>query len=181
MSAQSEGNRPFVKIPLRIMLTVPFVTQIVLIVGLVGYLSFRNGQQAVNTVAHQLRGEITARIEEHLRTFLNTPHQINQLTADIIRQRLLDANNPDAIQRYFWEQIQGVNSVTSGYFGNPEGGLVGAGREGAGSSLYVTETDKFRSGPFYKYATDREGNRTDLLAAVPNFDARQRPWYTGAV
>jgi hypothetical protein len=51
----------------------PFVIQIVWIVGLVGYLSFRNGQQAVDNVAHQLRGGVTARIKEHLRTFLIHP------------------------------------------------------------------------------------------------------------
>lgn len=52
------------KIRLRTVLIVPFVTLTVLAVGLVGYFSFRNGQQAVNEVAYQLRAEITV----HLRT-----------------------------------------------------------------------------------------------------------------
>jgi hypothetical protein len=76
MPTQSH-NKLFTKIPLRLVLIVPFAIQVALVVGLVGYLSFRNGQQAVNNVAHQLRSEITTRIEEHLRTFLDTPHQIN--------------------------------------------------------------------------------------------------------
>ncbi|MBC8445672.1 MAG: cache domain-containing protein [Chloroflexi bacterium] len=180
MSSQLR-NKPFAKIPLRIVFIVPFVIQVVLVVGLVGYLSFRNGQQAVNNVAHQLRNEIAARIEEHLYTFLGTPHQINQVNANAIRQGLLDANDANALERHFWEQIQIFDSVTSVYFGNTEGGLVDAGREGAEGSLYVIVTDGFTSGPFRKYATDSQGNRTDLLVTVPDFDARTRSWYSDAV
>ncbi|WP_293127473.1 hypothetical protein [Microcoleus sp. bin38.metabat.b11b12b14.051] len=54
------------KVPLRIVLVVPFVLQIFGTVGLVGWLSFRNGQQAVNDVASQLRSEISSRIQERL-------------------------------------------------------------------------------------------------------------------
>jgi len=36
------------KLPLGVVLIVPFVLEIVGAVGLVGYLSFRNGQKAVN-------------------------------------------------------------------------------------------------------------------------------------
>ena len=114
---RKKSNR---KIPLRIVLIVPFVIQIVLIVGMVGYLSFRNGQQVVNNVAHQLRGEVTARIKEHLSSLLNTPHQINQINANAIRQGILDISDPAAMERYFWQQIQVFDSVTSIYFGNTE-------------------------------------------------------------
>lgn len=46
------------KVPLHTVLIVPFVVQIFGAVGQVGYLSFRNGQQAVNNVATQLHREI---------------------------------------------------------------------------------------------------------------------------
>ena len=174
-------NKPLVKIPLRILLIVPFVVQIILATGLVGYISFRNGQRAVNNVAHQLRSELANRIEEHLRSFLATPHQINQINANAIRQGTPDASDPAALERYFWEQIQVFDSVTSIYFGNTEGGLVDTGREGAAGSLYVIVTDEFKSGPFRKYATDSAGNRTELLTTVPGFDARTRSWYSNAV
>ncbi|MCL4301912.1 MAG: PAS domain S-box protein [Anaerolineae bacterium] len=172
-------DKPPLKIPLRVMLIAPFVALVVL--ALAGYLSFRNGQQAVNDVAHQLQGELSARIEEHLVTFLDTPHQINQVNANALRQGLLKAGDANALERHFWEQIQIFDSVTSIYFGNAAGGLVNAGREGAAGSLYVIVTDEFVSGPFRKYATDSRGNRGELLATVPDFDARTRPWYSGAV
>lgn len=46
------------KPPLGVVLIVPFVLQIVGAVGLVGYLSFRNRQKAVNNLASQLMSEV---------------------------------------------------------------------------------------------------------------------------
>ena len=82
---------------------------------------------------------------------------------------------------YFWEKVQIYDSVTSIYFGNPEGGLVSGGQEGADGSLYIITTDNFQKGPLNKYATDASGNLTELLVTVPAFDSRIRPWYEGAV
>lgn len=78
------------KATLRTVLIVPFVLQIVRTVGLVGYLSFRNGQQAVNDVASQLRYEISDRTAKRIRTYLTTPHLINLTHADAIRLGQLD-------------------------------------------------------------------------------------------
>ncbi|MGI2903340.1 hypothetical protein [Tolypothrix sp. VBCCA 56010] len=53
-------------IPLRLILVVPFVLQIFAAVGLVGYLSFKNGQQAVNHLANQLIDKASQQVDEHL-------------------------------------------------------------------------------------------------------------------
>jgi PAS domain S-box-containing protein len=168
-------------IPLRALLVVPFVALIVTAVAFTGTLAFRSGRQGVSAVAQQLHQELTARIEEHLRTFLETPHQINRLNAEAMRHGWLPATDAAGLERHFAAQVQVFESVTSVYFGNPAGGLVNAGREGAVGAAYVIATDGFTSGPLRKYATDRQGNRTTLLATIPRFDARTRPWYVGAV
>ena len=180
MSPVSEKKSPQ-KIPLLYVLVTALVALTVLATGLVGYLSFHNGQRAVNDVAYQLRNEITIRIEEQVYTFLDTPNKINQTNANIVGQGMIAADDAAALEHHFWEQIQIFDSVSSIYFGNTEGGLANAGREAADGSLYVIATDGFVSGPFNKYATDDEGERTDLLVTVPDFDARTRPWYSDAV
>ena len=48
---------------LRTVLIVPFVLQIFATVGLVGYLSFKNGQKAVNEIADRLMAEVGSRVE----------------------------------------------------------------------------------------------------------------------
>ena len=56
------------KLPLRLILVVPFVLQIFAAVGLVGYLSFRNGQQAINDLANQLTTKASHLVNQHLDT-----------------------------------------------------------------------------------------------------------------
>jgi len=46
-------NKSSLKFRLQTALVVPFILQIVAAVGLVGYLSLRNGQQAVTDLANQ--------------------------------------------------------------------------------------------------------------------------------
>lgn len=169
------------KISLKAALIVPFVCLLIFTVSLVGALSFYNGRKAVRDLANQLRSDITLRIHEHLNTFLTAPHVINQINSDAMREGQLDATNQKMLEHHFWQQIKIFESVTSIYFGNPAGGHVNSGREGAEGAQYIIATDGFVSGSFDKYATDENGNRTDLIVTVPDFDSRKRQWYVGAV
>lgn len=91
-------------VPLRSVLVVPFVVQIFVAVGLTGWLSLRNGQQAVNDVASQLRREITARIDQQLQTDLNTPHRVNTLSVEAIRR--FELWNPEDSLEHIFEPLQ---------------------------------------------------------------------------
>jgi PAS domain S-box-containing protein len=169
------------RVPLWVVLVIPSILIIALTVSVTHYLSHRNSQAVVDDIAGQLITEIHDRIDSHLQTFFEVPHRINETNAIVIRQHLLDVSDMDAVGHYLWEQVQVHDTVTSIYFGNPQGGLVSSGREGADGSLYIINTANFASGELYKYGTDSSGNLTDLLVTVPQFDARTRPWYMGAV
>ncbi len=186
MGRGSEGTRgvqrrmSFARFPLWRMLIVLFVAQVLLAVGLVGYISFRNSREAVNEVARQLRNEVTTRIEERLRAFLATPHTLNEVNAGLLAQGVLDSGDAGALAQHFWKQVQATPSVSSLYFANTKGGIADAGREGPQGALYVIQTDDFVAGAFRKFSVNGEGQRTKELQAVPNFDARARGWYAGA-
>ncbi|HEY9652877.1 MAG TPA: PAS domain S-box protein [Coleofasciculaceae cyanobacterium] len=167
------------KVPLRTVLIVPFVLQIVGMVGLVGYLSWRNGQQAVNEVAAQLRIEISDRTSERISTYLKTPHLINSTNADAIRLGQLDIKNPQTLERHFLKQIQVFNSLSKIYFSNPQGGFISIGNDERG--LTVASTENFVRGVLRVYSVDNQGNRQKLLVNSQNYDARKRPFYTSAV
>ena len=169
------------KVSLRVILIVSFAAQIIIIATLVGYISFRNGKKSVNTIAQQLRGEIAARIEQHLYAFLEAPRQINQFNVSMIRQGIILTNNAADMQSHFLEQVKVYETVSSVYFGNADGGIVGSGREGAGGSLYVYSTADLEPGVFEKYSVNSNGVVGNLDVSVPNFDARTRPWYISAV
>ena len=168
------------KLPLRLVLVVPFVLQIFAAVGLTGYLSLRNGQRAVNDLATQLRHEIAARIEQKLQTYLETPHTINQLNADAFEIGLLNTKEPLVLERHFWEQIQVFDSVSYIYMGSPKGGIISPGRRIDGT-LAIEVTEDFVAGDYNIYSTDGLGNRDQLLSTTPNYDSRKRSWYADAV
>jgi hypothetical protein len=92
--------------PLRAVLVIPFVLQIFAAVGLTGYLSLRNGKQAINDVALQLLDEVSNRVDQHLDNYLALPHQINQINLNAINQGMLNPQDIDSANRYFWKQGQ---------------------------------------------------------------------------
>ncbi|MBO1351539.1 MAG: hypothetical protein EBE86_031125 [Hormoscilla sp. GUM202] len=65
LTGKNAGNSPVGTV-----LIVPFVVQIFAAVGIVGYLSFKNGQKAVKNLAYQLMEEVSDRIENHVQEYL---------------------------------------------------------------------------------------------------------------
>ncbi len=167
---------------MRVYFVVPFVLQTFAIVGLTGWLSLRNGQKAVNDVATQLRSEITARIQQRLDTYLETPHLINQINADALRRGKLSVQNSQS-ERYLWQQIQFFPSVSWIYLSSQQQGeFLGITRIYKAGSLQLVVSDKSTDYTSYHYGTDSQGNRTTLLKVNPRkYDARIRPFYTSAV
>lgn len=174
-------NRYLKDVSLQVVILVPFLLLAFIAVAVVGIISFRSGQEAVNDVADQLRTEINERISGHLTSFLAIPTRINHTNAGSMTRGTLDHRDQEALMRHFWEQVGIFDTVTSISFSNTEGGLANAGREGAEELLYVIYTENFLSGTFYKYATDENGFKTELLDVVPSFDGRTRSWYTDAL
>lgn len=168
------------KVPLRVILVVPFLLQIFTAVGLVGYLSFKNGQEAVEELAFQLQGEISDRIEQKLQDYLTIPSVINQITAQRIRDNSLQLKQAD-LEKYFWNQLQIFDQAVSYiYFGNEAGGLASAGRQDDGS-LIIEATDNFVAGDYKIYATNPQGQRVELITIGDYHNTKIRPWYRNAV
>ena len=80
-SLQPSPRKAIRKSSLRLAFTIPVLVQLIATVGLVGYLSFRNGQRAVQDLASQLRREVSARIKGELESYFGAPHAINRLNA----------------------------------------------------------------------------------------------------
>ena len=165
------------RVPLRLVLTLPFVLQTFAVVSLVGYLSFRNGQKAVQELAGNLQSEISDRIQEHLVSYLQKSHIIVKLNVAIAKLDKLNSEDLETTERYFWHQIQIFSSVKQIYLGSGDGQFVGVSIDESGKFVArITENFPRRS----YYALDERGNKIELLRFEPNFDPRTRPWYIGA-
>jgi len=167
------------RVPLRTVLIVPFVAQIVGSVALTGYLSFRNGQETVNGLADRLMQEVGDRVLQNLNSFLTVPHQVNQTNIAALELKQLDVQNVPAAERHFWRQLQIFDTLASVGVGLESRNNFGAER-GDDNQLTVQASTQASGYRFQTYRTNAVGDRTQLIDQQPNFDPRIRPWYQAA-
>jgi PAS domain S-box-containing protein len=164
------------KVPLRVVLVVPFMTQIVVAVGLTGYLSWRTGHEVVDRAASALLEKMSNTVEQHLNDYLAAPVQINQINAKAIDLGLIDLKDFDRLGQYFWKQMK---TFEVGYinFANPQGEFIGV-EALDNNELLINQTS--RKGELQAYATDEQGKRTVQLHVTPQYDPRTESWYSEA-
>ena len=165
------------KVNLRTLVIVPFVLQVFAAVGLVGYLSFKNGQRSVNDLASQLMGEVSNRIEQNLETYLETPHQINQSKLDSVKLGFVDMKDLSAWEKYLWRQVQLYPYINFTSIGN-KNGEYRTGEKMSNGTLLINASGPSTGFDFHSYNTNDTGDRTTVAAIVKNFDIRQHPSYT---
>jgi two-component system sensor histidine kinase ChiS len=160
-------------------LIVPFILQIMAAVGLVGYLSFRNGQQAVNSVAFQLCREISDRIDQKLRTFLSIPFLIHQNNEAAIRLGHINVRDLTGLRRYFWQQVQIFGPISDIGLGNAQAELIAVSsvENDTGTVRLVNAATGY---DMKVYAVDALGEPRTFIHETPNYKTRQRPWYQDA-
>ncbi|MCY7406354.1 MAG: hybrid sensor histidine kinase/response regulator, partial [Alkalinema sp. CAN_BIN05] len=153
---------------LRTVLIVPFVIQIFAAVGLTGYLSLKNGEKAVNELASKLREEVSQRIDQHLRGYMDTPKQLTQLNAEAIDMKLLDTNNREQLEQYFWQQVNTFN-IGFAMYGSTNGDFTAAGyaRDEDIPKRYVTlqhvNQAKYGNKNMFTWEADAKGKITKKL------------------
>ncbi|MGV0028812.1 PAS domain S-box protein [Phormidesmis priestleyi] len=164
------------RVSLRTALTVPFVLQIFAVAGLLGYLSFRNGQKAVNDVATQLRSEISDRIKQNLDTYLDTPHRINQSNINAIRLGELDVRNFAKLEDHFWHQLTLFDRVTVIGYANQDRELVAAERQ-SNHALTIRVSGRATGYDLRTYTTNQQGQRLTTINVGKHYNPHKRSWY----
>lgn len=168
------------KLPLRWVLIVPFLVQIFAAVSLVGWLSFRNGQMAIATLARELQGEIGQRIKTRLATYTNVPAIVNEMNVDLARAGRLNSDDLLDLDRHFLQQLLWFPEVSYIAWGNERGQLAGAFRDKDGK-LALALADGSENGEIVTFESDRDGNIGAEIDRGDNYDPRVRPWYRAAI
>ncbi len=167
------------KTPLQTVLVVPFLLQVVGTVGIVGWLSFQNGQRAVNDVAAQLRGEITDRIKDRIENYMSIPHIVNHLNVQGIKLGQLNLEDKQKLEHHFLEQIQYFDSISIIYVGKENGEHSGAIQ--TKDRILISAADSSTGNKLSRYTSDAEGNRVKLVQTSSSvYDPRKRLWYVAA-
>jgi signal transduction histidine kinase len=177
MNSTSPKKKSF-RLPLRLILIVPFLVQIFALVGLTGYLSLRNGQKAVNDLASQMRSNATRNIDQHLDAYLSTPHKLNQINLQAVRLGLLKLDDLEQTGKYFWAQMQ---QFDVGYvnYANTDGEFIGIERL-EDNTFAIHEILKPNILGLTSYGTNSQGERTTSEYEADSGDTREEGWYADA-
>ncbi|NEQ71802.1 MAG: response regulator [Okeania sp. SIO2C9] len=164
---------------LRNVFIVPFILQILTTFTLIGYLSFRNGEKAVNRLASQWEHEVTNRVEDHLNHYLEYPHIIVQSNLNAIQLQQLNTTNIDTLAFHFIKQIQLYKFVSAIYFaGDYKNGEYAQGRRNIDGTLNIKVFEDFPNR--VDYLVNKEGQRIKKLQ-TRDFYPQTRPWYQAAI
>jgi signal transduction histidine kinase/CheY-like chemotaxis protein len=177
----TQGAKGFRGLPLRLVLVLPFVLQVFGAVGLVGYLSFKNGQQAVNDLADRLMDKSSSLVSKHLDNYLATPQKLNQINLDAIEMGLLDLKDFKTAGHYLWKQLQAYPEITYISYALTTGEYAGAGRFSAVKGVAIDELSPATKWKTYTYTTDSRGNRTKVAVVYDDYEPLTEPWYKDAV
>ncbi len=174
------------KIPLRIIFTVPFLIEIFIIVGLVGFLSYKNGKEAVNEIAVQLREKITLEIQEYIKNQLSDLVMIHKLNADAIERGELNLDLQQQATKkyhYLWQMIQNFDGVSRiGLSSQEKNQYLEVWRKPENGELGFVVSNASTNYFTFEYAISPQGQPTKVINKFTrHYDPRQRPWYIGAV
>ncbi|CAD0229808.1 Histidine kinase (fragment) [Planktothrix agardhii] len=168
------------QIPLRLLLIVPFVLQIVGAVGLVGYLSYRSGKKAVEDMAKSLMVEIGDRIDQNLNSYLQKSVEVTRNNAEAAKLGVLNYHDLPAVKRYFWQQSEIFNDISIWLIATEQKTILIVDRQDK-LSPFVRIKDKSNNYNWDNYLTDNKGNYLKLIRRSttydPHKDPPKNPWY----
>ncbi len=174
------------KIPLSVLLTVPFIVLVLGAVGTVAYLSDRSGRRSIDELAERLTYQASERVSDRLTEYLRTPLAIVQLNRTVLENGELNPNNFQQLERNFLNKIRAFQSLSTLSFGNTQGEVLGVGRDRSGIVTLpnqLTVWEALGAAPNIRrfYEIDTKGNRGKVIHITRPFDARQRGWYKAAI
>jgi len=166
------------KFRLKTVLVAFFIIPIVASTTLVGWLSFRNGQKAIDDLATQLNQEISSRVQEEVLNYANKSQNTLTMTNAGLNSNNLKANDLAGLRRYFWEIMHQGELERHLLFGNEQGETVGTEYQADGTVQLEIRTEK--TAPFRQvYTLDKQGNQQKLLQQT-KYDPRYNLWYRSA-
>ncbi|MCA6517135.1 MAG: hypothetical protein IM556_00435, partial [Pseudanabaena sp. M110S1SP2A07QC] len=124
---------------LKILLIVPFVSQVILAVGITGWLSVQNGREATQELAPKIGQEVTNTIEAHVRGYFDAPLEILQSYGAMARADYLNFENLNSLNNIFWQQMRQAQSLYFFYAANPQGQFIGVERR-EGNALILHQS-----------------------------------------
>jgi len=159
-------------------LVIPFVLQIIVIVALTSYVSYKSGQNAVDDLANQLMTEIGKRIDQNLSDYMQNIEKITMTNASLVQMGLLNPANQTALRQHFWEQLHNYELASTVAMASENRDLLALEKDNI--SFILREYDKTTRN-YTSYRLSKDGRKTEQTGSIANFDPLNDPphdpWY----
>jgi len=158
---------------LKSILIIPFLLQLFGVVTIVGYLSFKNGQQGIQSVSNKLLSQITNRVEDKLKNITSTAVIVAKLNAKNIKiDRKKNKSNKDLLLlNHFKNQLTTFQHIGLVSWGTEDGIYYGSFKDEHGT-IFKGFSNTFED-PFFDYVKTISPN----IEKPDFFDVRTREWY----
>jgi diguanylate cyclase (GGDEF)-like protein/PAS domain S-box-containing protein len=143
-------------VSLRALLLIPFMVEVVGITSLMGYLSYRSGQAAVEDLAQQLILETGERVTQNLDYYFGTAEDIVAENKAAIELGILDWQNISKIEDYFVHELQIHTPISSLFFVTESADFLSVSRNSP--SRLTIYNHKHLQGNINSYIADIDGN-----------------------
>jgi signal transduction histidine kinase len=168
------------RLPLRLLLTLPYVVLLLMLAATVGWLSYRSADDAIDDMAAKLHASSGGRIQEATAAYLtNWQYVVAAATAP---EPSAGPVTLPPIERALW-MASGLSSVRPSYvyFSAPDGRFIGVQRPTDGPALLKLR-ERAGSEPRRLFNIREPADRALALGAeAESYVALQRPWYAAAV
>jgi signal transduction histidine kinase len=164
---------------LPVILTIPLLIPLAAL-AIVGYASFRSGQQSINVLADQLMGEVSHRVQDNLRQYVSVPHQINTNKATAHKLGYLKTNDLNDWEKFLIQQVRVYPYINFTSIGNEQGSYR-TGEKLSSGALRINKSGADTQFIFQSYVATPEGDRGQLATTVAKYDVRKEDSYQAAL
>ena len=166
----------FRQLPLKIVLTIPFLIQVIGVVGLTSYLSFKNGQVATQDLSSQLRNELADRIGHQIQSTLDELMLINQMNVNVLENQDIQLISGRG-EHLLWQQAKIFPSTNLIYCTTEaDGAFLGVGFAPDESTLRIQVANAGTDRYLDYYEVDKQGRRSRLrYRGDQPYDPRESP------
>jgi len=152
---------------------------LIVVIGVVGWLSWQNGQRAAVDLARQLQARAGELIEKHLYNYIDAPHIAVELLVGELESNTISVDEPESVYRMLLRLARLYPDISYLNIGVDDGRFFGLGRaDNVSRDLVVEETRLPDLDVLYQYRLDAQGRRAATPQELPFGDFRQQVWYS---
>ena len=156
----------------------PFILQLTVGIGTIGYFSFQNEQKAANDSSNKLRSNAIDSLKREISDYLQAPMQAVKLNIQARKNNPIDTGISSEIIQQF-RQLANVFSVISDFnVGDSSGNYIGLVRQPA-NDFILKITKEFPKQNWYRL--NNNGVLGNLFKIEQDYDPRSQQWYRKAI